>query len=245
MPFPPSARLLRDATTPSVPAGRSVRTGIPVLRRVTRGTAGRSNVPRPFPEGTRDDLPLCTECTGPRVDWQPFRSRQSIGTGRRERGVRGRGRRGRRAAGACWRATVGVPGSSCGSVHGLCTRSGGWAVGLVSAADEQRASAVTRRGFDLDAWIRSLCALVVGGVAAYASYVHQREFARQGGADAVGSADAPGTGCRMGSVSAGDRRLFGRERRGGAGVGVEAGAPRWPRLPRGTDDGRHPFPTSG
>ncbi|MDO0930433.1 DUF2637 domain-containing protein [Streptomyces sp. DG2A-72] len=41
------------------------------------------------------------------------------------------------------------------------------------------------RGFDLDAWIRSLCALVVAGVAAYASYVHQREFALQGGADEV------------------------------------------------------------
>ncbi|WP_405971775.1 DUF2637 domain-containing protein [Streptomyces sp. NBC_00988] len=30
-----------------------------------------------------------------------------------------------------------------------------------------------------------LCALVVAGVAAYASYVHQREFALQGGADTV------------------------------------------------------------
>ncbi|MEV6509950.1 DUF2637 domain-containing protein [Streptomyces sp. NPDC051642] len=78
-----------------------------------------------------------------------------------------------------------VPGSSCGSAHGLCARSDGWAVDLVSAADEQRASAVTRRGFGLDAWIRPLCALVVAGVAACASYVHQREFARQGGADAV------------------------------------------------------------
>ncbi|MGP4052292.1 DUF2637 domain-containing protein [Streptomyces sp. 2A115] len=41
------------------------------------------------------------------------------------------------------------------------------------------------RGSNLDAWIRSLCALVVAGVAAYASYVHQREFALQGGADEV------------------------------------------------------------
>ncbi|MFD9438853.1 DUF2637 domain-containing protein [Streptomyces sp. NPDC060006] len=40
-------------------------------------------------------------------------------------------------------------------------------------------------GVDLEAWIRSLCALVVAGVAAYASYVHQREFALQGGADEV------------------------------------------------------------
>jgi hypothetical protein len=43
------------------------------------------------------------------------------------------------------------------------------------------------RGVDLDAWIRPLCALVVAGVAAYASYVHQREFALQGGADTVGA----------------------------------------------------------
>lgn len=38
---------------------------------------------------------------------------------------------------------------------------------------------------DLDVWVRPLCALVVAGVAAYASYVHQREFALQGGADGV------------------------------------------------------------
>jgi hypothetical protein len=36
---------------------------------------------------------------------------------------------------------------------------------------------------DLDAWLRRVCALVVAGVAAYASYVHQRDFALQGGAD--------------------------------------------------------------
>src|SRR6266498_1356389 len=42
-----------------------------------------------------------------------------------------------------------------------------------------------RHGLDLDAWIRPLCALVVAGVAAYASYVHQRHFALQGGADVV------------------------------------------------------------
>ncbi|MEV5529485.1 hypothetical protein [Streptomyces prunicolor] len=65
------------------------------------------------------------------------------------------------------------------------TGSGGWAADLMSADDEQRASAVIRRGLDLDAWIRPLCALGVAGVAAYASYVHQREFARRGGADAV------------------------------------------------------------
>ncbi|MGI5192710.1 DUF2637 domain-containing protein [Streptomyces sp. CA-288835] len=44
---------------------------------------------------------------------------------------------------------------------------------------------VGSRGFDLDTWIRPLCALVVAGVAAYASYVHQREFALRGGADTV------------------------------------------------------------
>ncbi|MEV0222291.1 DUF2637 domain-containing protein [Streptomyces sp. NPDC050704] len=38
---------------------------------------------------------------------------------------------------------------------------------------------------DLDAWLRCGCALVVAGVAAYASYVHQRDFALQGGADEV------------------------------------------------------------
>ncbi|MDF2267356.1 DUF2637 domain-containing protein [Streptomyces coacervatus] len=41
------------------------------------------------------------------------------------------------------------------------------------------------RRVDLDVWIRPLCALVVAGVAAYASYVHQRKFALQGGADEV------------------------------------------------------------
>jgi len=37
----------------------------------------------------------------------------------------------------------------------------------------------------LDAWLRRGCALIVAGVAAYASYVHQRAFALQGGADAA------------------------------------------------------------
>jgi hypothetical protein len=43
------------------------------------------------------------------------------------------------------------------------------------------------RDFDPDVLIRPLCALVVAGVAAYASYVHQREFALRGGADTVGA----------------------------------------------------------
>ncbi|GAB2971845.1 hypothetical protein GCM10023080_039730 [Streptomyces pseudoechinosporeus] len=38
---------------------------------------------------------------------------------------------------------------------------------------------------DLDTWLRCGCALVVAGIAAYASYVHQRDFALQGGADEV------------------------------------------------------------
>ncbi|WP_282794133.1 DUF2637 domain-containing protein [Streptomyces sp. CC224B] len=40
----------------------------------------------------------------------------------------------------------------------------------------------------LHLWVRRLCALVVAGVAAYASYVHQREFALLGGADAASAA---------------------------------------------------------
>ncbi|MGW4912319.1 DUF2637 domain-containing protein [Streptomyces sp. NPDC004270] len=39
-----------------------------------------------------------------------------------------------------------------------------------------------RRALDVEVWVRPLCALVVAGVAAYASYVHQRSFAVQGGA---------------------------------------------------------------
>ncbi|MFK0111570.1 DUF2637 domain-containing protein [Streptomyces sp. NPDC091217] len=38
---------------------------------------------------------------------------------------------------------------------------------------------------DLDVWLRRGCALLVAGVAGYASYVHQRHFAVQGGADEV------------------------------------------------------------
>lgn len=39
------------------------------------------------------------------------------------------------------------------------------------------------RTFPWDAWTRRACALVVAGVAAYASYEHQRAFALRGGAD--------------------------------------------------------------
>lgn len=38
---------------------------------------------------------------------------------------------------------------------------------------------------ELDTWLRGACALTVAGVAAYASYVHQRTFALQGGADPI------------------------------------------------------------
>ena len=41
----------------------------------------------------------------------------------------------------------------------------------------------------VDAWLRRGCTLVVAGVAAaYASYVHQRDFARHGGADEASAA---------------------------------------------------------
>jgi hypothetical protein len=48
-----------------------------------------------------------------------------------------------------------------------------------------RRSTAGEESFDVDGWLRRGCALVVAGVAAYASYVHQREFALQGGADGV------------------------------------------------------------
>jgi hypothetical protein len=37
-------------------------------------------------------------------------------------------------------------------------------------------------------WMRRACTLVVAGVAAYASYQHQREYAREGGSDPAGAA---------------------------------------------------------
>jgi uncharacterized protein DUF2637 len=36
-------------------------------------------------------------------------------------------------------------------------------------------------------WVRRACTLVVAGVAAYASYQHQRGYAREGGSDSVGA----------------------------------------------------------
>lgn len=40
----------------------------------------------------------------------------------------------------------------------------------------------------VEEWVRRTCALVVAGVAAYASYQHQREYALAGGSDPVGAA---------------------------------------------------------
>lgn len=59
------------------------------------------------------------------------------------------------------------------------------AVGPMAEGTGTHQGASGRRGLDLDVWVRPLCALVVAGVAAYASYVHQRKFALQGGADTV------------------------------------------------------------
>ncbi len=70
------------------------------------------------------------------------------------------------------------------------------AVGLMSDVTDSREGTTRSRGVDLDAWIRPLCALVVAGVAAYASYVHQREFALQGGAATVGLLKPSGTHTR-------------------------------------------------
>ncbi|WTE49212.1 DUF2637 domain-containing protein [Streptomyces sp. NBC_01622] len=56
---------------------------------------------------------------------------------------------------------------------------------MESAASQEPRRAAGGGLSDLDSWLRRGCALVVAGVAAYASYVHQREFALQGGADGV------------------------------------------------------------
>lgn len=61
-------------------------------------------------------------------------------------------------------------------------------VGLMREVAGPEEGAARSGGLDLDGLVRHLCALVVAGVAAYASYVHQREFALQGGADAVSAA---------------------------------------------------------
>ncbi|WP_461061620.1 DUF2637 domain-containing protein [Streptomyces pseudoechinosporeus] len=102
-------------------------------------------------------------------------------------------------------------------------------------------------GVGFEVWVRRGCALVVASVAAYASYVHQRAFALQGGADAVsatlwplsvdgllllatvGAAQlgpqrgASGAGCGVAGFPPWYRGLFGGECGGCACVGVEAG----------------------
>lgn len=52
-------------------------------------------------------------------------------------------------------------------------------MGRVTESPEQR------KRVDWDLWIRRLCALIVAGVAAFASFDHQRAFALRGGADAL------------------------------------------------------------
>lgn len=42
-----------------------------------------------------------------------------------------------------------------------------------------------REKVTVEEWVRRACTLVVAGVAAYASYQHQRGFAREGGSDPV------------------------------------------------------------
>ncbi|MFD4508600.1 DUF2637 domain-containing protein [Streptomyces sp. NPDC058457] len=66
----------------------------------------------------------------------------------------------------------------------MCT-GGGEGGGRVTRREEPGEHPISRPAFDMEAWVRPLCALVVAGVAAYASYVHQRSFALQGGADRV------------------------------------------------------------
>ncbi|MET8983238.1 DUF2637 domain-containing protein [Streptomyces sp. NPDC004539] len=58
----------------------------------------------------------------------------------------------------------------------------------MTSGEEPGRTPDTRRAHDLDTWVRSLCAFTVASVAAYASYIHQRDFAVQGGADPVSAA---------------------------------------------------------
>ncbi|WP_369188691.1 DUF2637 domain-containing protein [Streptomyces sp. R08] len=122
-----------------------------------------------------------------------------------------------------------------------------WGGASTSEDTGSKEGSAERRTFDLDLWVRPLCALVVAGAAAYASYVHQRQFALQGGADRAGaslwplSVDgllllatvgllnpvAPRASSKSHDVvrlPLGDRRVAGRKRCGSSGFGVEAGA---------------------
>lgn len=49
-------------------------------------------------------------------------------------------------------------------------------------------SAQPRGRVSAEEWVRRACTLVVAGVAAYASYQHQREYALAGGSDPIGAA---------------------------------------------------------
>ncbi|MGW7514215.1 DUF2637 domain-containing protein [Streptomyces sp. NPDC054796] len=57
--------------------------------------------------------------------------------------------------------------------------------GALEAVGQAERAAPRCAGFAATAevWVRRCCAVLVAGVAAYASYVHQRHFALQGGAD--------------------------------------------------------------
>lgn len=59
---------------------------------------------------------------------------------------------------------------------------------MTRPGESVEARPVGRRELDPDVWVRPLCGLVVAGVAAYVSHVHQRHFALQGGADPVTAA---------------------------------------------------------
>ncbi|MFC4859392.1 DUF2637 domain-containing protein [Actinophytocola glycyrrhizae] len=49
-------------------------------------------------------------------------------------------------------------------------------------------SAGLREQVSAEEWVRRVCTLLVAGVAAYASYQHQRDYARVGGSDSLGAA---------------------------------------------------------
>ncbi|MGW4906325.1 DUF2637 domain-containing protein [Streptomyces sp. NPDC004270] len=66
----------------------------------------------------------------------------------------------------------------------MCTE-GGAGGGRVTRSEGLGEPPFGGRVFDAEVWVRPLCALVVAGVAAYASSVHQRSFALRSGADRV------------------------------------------------------------
>lgn len=79
----------------------------------------------------------------------------------------------------------GVPGSSRPSVQWMCNGLGEGEVVMTRSEEGVGVRRNRRRVLDPDVRVRPLCGLTVAGVAAYASYVHQRAFAMQGGADRV------------------------------------------------------------